>query len=1619
MSKTMSAKKKINSIENETKVMLKSLQSSLANTVLTYIFRDLLWGIIRFKEKKLDDSLKYFREFVEHSHRYLFNNLNPLLQNPIILQRKELNDKTFVIKLKDIIFPELNIKNISLLKITRKTFLDGNIYFHEIIPEAKKPIDKIPLLKVINNCIKLFLLVEIIASLPEKTIINNTKEKSIYEKYPTVFKNRNHLEILEIFLNHIFGTEIRDLIFEKHLITSDNIKNSKLLQKYYPLIVIEIFKIQNVLDSKKVIYFRPDGPHLIDYKEGNWIFVPEITTEIISSLKNEKSILLEGQSGTGKTIISRFIGYNFLENGYNVFYINCLEYNLEEIKDLIDHLIFYTSIKSQDDDLFIFDNIHSLKKDTLKRLKIVKENLLCLFTQRIFSLEENDKEEVNLFSEDEIIRIDVDSTEFNNIVRGILKVNNLPDAVIDNLISMNLKNLWMLGFFLKLTIEAKDKSSFFEILTDFEKLEREITRYFQILMESKHLTYSSSEKLDYLNHLKYLISIMAIFSDFEIWTEAPFIYSIFEINDNSVLGEINRNFKYDKNILKSILSFLIDIFEIRNREGKNKKSLSHFEFSIPHSQMARIYKNSFLFLLEDDYKGLTEKIIDRYIFTGKFYGTFKYNKKQLLHSNRAEDYRETQKKLDEEFESFYLRLTDPTVLNFLSDGLKLLRKQILDWGIDEAQYFLDSLPYKHDGQNTLYRKFYELIFDEDKFLLSESWRRCLLDCNYKGIFYFIREIQEFLGDEKFEKYINQFSEEIINQFKESDELQLLNLIFLAIDCSQEVWNNYFKSLKRFLVDKKIGFKILISLDQRASNKLDKIDHTHPKYLDIKEIILESFKTSSVKEDLQFLYNYERNKLFIDMYLEFLQNSSNQEIIKKKVKELNLFDYTTFISNLYNINPSISKVFFEKYHEGIKDKIQEAEHFPFSNFLIEIQHLEYDEDLIKSILLKDWNWFFGILEQFKFQDLVQISNELVNFFKNMFPECLRDFEEKHFTILKSKIDAIYEEIPIKVNIIKILDEYRLKGEIRHYILELFEKSLRNSLPNQDFKFYLNIFDEISRKTMSREFIVENFNFEGLISIDGFKEILNKAKVDDIVNFGYILRYFGPWHEIFYKKFDNQLEARFGENYEDLLTYNKTGRLFYKELPYYVLNLEIEKLNTIYFSTFDRPEDELFVKLHELIDNNQELFINEPFQVKISTLPVSSILDFLILLDMHHSTLFEKIKLRFKEQIKNKFESNPLKVENLLSILNILEKDASYFQALDLRLFDEPTLLLKTIEAFQGLDLFSLRYIIDYFIDSKRFDDIADIVSNLNIEKMVENSSLLEISLGIYFFPLNLVREGVDKETPHHFLGGFNVYLSDELFSHMTRYANHLIKVNYSWSRRSDNFLLYGLRKNQIEIILKDFNLFAKVIINKMREASFVDIITFIQSLISLRMDLQKTIFNPPDEFSDFFYSDYFKNFLQNEIPENIFHFFRAFSAIYTDKARKLWIDKKNNIETDALFIELELDRLFELFYFAYYENYSSIPARSLELLKEKIKELEFHELIRVLLRIDFVLLEVFLSLFENEIKEKVLNLSKYEILKEFEPEDSIMFLPTYGKQLDLIKTRIPVIQKKIDEKYIHE
>ncbi len=1624
----MSDKKKSVAIENEKKKLFQSIKFAIGNDLVVHLFNDLLWGIIRFLENRKEDALVKFREFVDHCHKVLFNKLNLLLQRPLHLDYDERNDASYVLKLKTRIFPELNIKNTVLLGLTRETFKDGSLYLHDYHANKVKPIEQIFIPHTIIGCVKLFLLVNLIIRLPKKVRINKNCEKDIEKEYPIVFQIKDKKIILDIFLEQVFSEIIKNKILEKKLITPENIENSKILQKYYPFIVLDYLKIQNTLNSEKIEYFRPDGPHLIDFEKGNWVHIPFLTPELIKCLRlKNQSILLEGESGTGKTVISRYIGYELLKNGFKIFYINCLDHKPKKIDRILDYLtINYFKFKPYDKTLFIFENIHILKKGSINKFKTIKYNLLCLITRRIFKTEKDDDEDISIiFRNDEIFRLNKDSNDYLETIKGILRLNNVSDNNIKHLLSSVIfENLWMLGIFLKLTLKKDDKSSFFDSLTDFEKLEDEFTTYFQKLMKSKHLKYKTADELVFLNHLKYFLSIVSIFSDLEIWVEDSFIYDLLNYIDDSLLDELKINLSYDEDVLKKIISFLIEILEIQVSDSKSKKGHLQKEYKIPHSQLAKIYKNSFLSIFEENYNGFTKKIINRYVFKGKYFGSFLYRQSRLIYSKFLEDYREAEHAIVGKFNEFYIMLKDQNSSLYYPEGLNLIRNQILDNPLEEVQLFLDALPYNlpHDQENVLYEKIFKLIFNEET-LFNQKWNKKLIRSNFKGIYYFMCEILDFLGNNMFKRFLAQFSNQIIEKFEQSDEILLLNLIFLLLESPEEVFNKYYKSVRNSWSGKGLTFENFISLDLRARQRLLNIDNNHPKYDVIKSLIVDSFRVSFIKEDLRFFYKEDKHKLFIEIYLEFLNTPSNKTFIQNKVGEVNLRDYNNLITILHDIEPNLSKNIFLIYHEKLREKILYANWWIFTNFLSELQFLDYDKDLLEEILLKDWDWFKNVLNKFPYENFKFCTIKLEPFFKNYFTQYYEIYKETQSEILKEKIKSEYDSLPNKEEIIQLVDERSFYFEINDFILNLFIDSLFNRIKERKLDYIIQIFkifEGYNQKIISKKFILENLNLRKLLTYKRLITLIEKASNEEIVDLFNSVKIFKDGDKIFYEINQHLLLLRFGPNFVDLLNYNKVGRQFFTELPLYIQNLDLEKIVLIFNSTLDNPEDNLYLKLNTLITESNKLFVGENFKEKLFKITASTLLNFLIIIDLYHSDLFFEIKNKFHYLFKPIFKSNILEIGDLLELFIIFNINSEYFKKLDLKLFNEPILFSKVQKSFQELDLFSLRYIINFYIDHNMYDKISNFIDHLDLIGIIQNSSLLEYSLGSFAFLMNVVSEEA-KIGPPRYVNDYNFKIvNDEDYDRLTRYVDYLMIQKYRPKEKLKRFMVSGYGLTEINVILEKINPFSMNILNKLEGSTLTEIFFYLQSIISLKRVFRNKIFNPTAQFYDFFFSNNFSDLLGIGFFNKIYEFFQCFQLLDSFKAKGLWIKNQSVLECEALFRECDLFKIIELLFMVYNENTNSISFKTTRLLKKKILEIEFPGIMRLFQRLEIKILDFALSILKNEIHKIVSNLSKYDLLEEFEPNEShILFKDIFADKFNLIKERIPIIKRKFEEKYIHE
>ena len=219
-------------INNDRKKLENFISRIFSNEDLIHIFKDLIWGIIRFKENKNPDSIKNLGECCEHSHKVLFFNLRRLSSKKIYLDNfPTTKDWEVNEKLQNEIFTPFRISNIDLLKHTREIVEKWNSVKHEF-KKGRYPIFKSK--EILSDCIssiKLLLILISLFKIQEKYYGYSQSElrKKIQIKHLKIeneflsFFNKNENEIIELLLDIAFSRKIRDLLFQYSILDSTDI----------------------------------------------------------------------------------------------------------------------------------------------------------------------------------------------------------------------------------------------------------------------------------------------------------------------------------------------------------------------------------------------------------------------------------------------------------------------------------------------------------------------------------------------------------------------------------------------------------------------------------------------------------------------------------------------------------------------------------------------------------------------------------------------------------------------------------------------------------------------------------------------------------------------------------------------------------------------------------------------------------------------------------------------------------------------------------------------------------------------------------------------------------------------------------------------------------------------------------------------------------------------------------------------------------------------------------------------------------------------------------------------------------------------------------------------------
>ncbi len=1609
---------------------------TLNNDLLVYIFKDLIWGIIRYKEKNWEDSSERLRGFIEHSHKALYEKLIDLTSNPIYLKDYEKSAKKLYDKLRWYIFWDLSINETTLLEETRQIYENLASHFHEIIVDANKS----KFLPIIVNCIKLMLFTEEIVFFIEHNRKNELKSIDIDKKHE-YFLALKDFDIIETLFDIVFSRKIRDLLFQKSILDLNDISNSKVLQDYLPFYVFNHLRIENLLSETKIYPFRSVGPHLIDFEQGNWIYIPKNAKFIKKQLEiTKKSILISAMGGTGKTVISRWIGYCFYKNGFSVFYIDCLELKAKKIETILDQIMRLNERKASNT-LFIFENIHILDDDLKNKLIKCKDETLCLLTERIF---EDKGEEIGAFrqkfKEYQRIEILMNHWSFRKTIKGIINLNSKDNQIINKIRYIGNQNLWIYAIILKLFKEFSDfkqNSSIISILADHQLIGDKISDYFQNFLKKKPIKIISSEDALYLNHIHYFLGILSIFSEYELWTEEDFFDYLISINDKTPLGLYNSDIKINKEILKKVQAFLIDIFEINERTVNIKPGIKQKEFKIPHSQMAIIYRNTLLNLIERSYPGLQNNIFNLYIFHGNYYGqllNYKYQKTYL-----------TNKQQPQQGEIFsFKECKQYTAIKSMDLFLSKFFEKIKNRSLREINIFTERCRYSkciEDNEQDYVNSLLEKLLALD----NHYWELKISDTNPRSLFYFLESVKDYLGGKYLIEFFERFKTNILKKMSKATIDLIIKLMFNLFNESENMIQVFHKDFKELILRNDEAYdKFIFSINYIENFEEKTFTNTHVSSI-IEEKLNYYLWKSDLKIDLQILSRYSRRReLFLSIYNRFLEkvvvDISYIEIFKNKLIKSNLNQFCTFVYTLAEHKPELINKIVVLFFEDIKHLFEKSDLKSIAELLVEIKFIEEVVNDFKNLLFDNWDWFLNLISKFNAYDIMNHYQSISKHFLGVInPIYENKFDIFIKSIILDKIREYYSSLGKKYEIYKLLIKNDLLGYIKDEIFSLFTITIKITLENLSSKLdkLFIIFTEFQSNYTAFSIFKTDYNFDIINSNKIFKELIEKAKEETLFKFMVLLKdKANNWFKLFTEKHSNFLKGKFGNNFEVAHLCSKEGREYLKRIPNIVQDLDIEAINIIYNSTYRtwypitssfRATDNL-IEIHnaflreisQKINSQKELFLSDEMGKILATINSTTLFNFIIILHKFHSDLLHEIYNQFQQIILDNLRGTPIKPLILFRILENYEVSIFNLKEFLNFFFKEGIFSELLTNSLKQIDLFSLRVYISYLSSpnltrKNHSDEIELIKEKINFNESIKNSNLLQIALALHQDSISLLKKPAGLD----FLKGQKrvrqIHLDPQEFEALTK---DMAFFTYDKDRELTHIPLNNFFPYDKEIFLKTSIFYTKLILEKMKESNLHDISQYFETLLSWTGEINDGMLNPPLEFLRYFNSDTFSNTLKGANSDDVFLFFEVFFKLFPKIAQDLWVRHQNYFKKEEFTNKIKKNYYKDVykFYTLNYMDLNQIPLDIIEIIKSHINNLDLEKLIWAFADLGEEDLEFHLVNFKNNLEGIIQKSSRQEIISALQ---QYQLFKKNSEKLEMIIKRIPLIESKREEKYFFE
>ncbi len=1644
----------LDSLEREIKESLKDIK-------LSQILKYLIKGIVKYKDGDLEESIHLLGKCVVLCQGHLFHVLNSFSikkENP---PKRGSRPAFYFDTLYYKFFKELEIKNLDIVSQARKVYTKRSNEEHKESPNQKHHPHRKLFPKIITTCIKQYLLVIFISNFLSGLLQSFNKENlkqsdkpdffrrqfrvnkiNIEEKYYLLFQKQSK-EILTLFNDLLFNTDIKFSLRDNKIIKEKLIKNSIFLKKYFPLVLFSNYRFERILESIDVIPFRPDGPHIKDFNSKVWIYIPQAAKNILKVLNIKKfSILISAPSGYGKTVIARYLGYELSRKDYIVFYIDILNHEKSELKSLIDQ-IYYSKENLNDTEsiLFIFENIHVLNsnidKDLLKKMNIIKNNIMCIFTRRIFLDQENDLELT--FNRNQLINFEKSSSNFKQTVKGMINKNAANSRMAKQLQNYNFGNLWVHAILLKTyNIHQKRNLSLIDIFKDTELFGNSIAELFKQLLISEYVEIDLD---DYTNGINFLLSLISIFSELEYWVEKDFIKKILKIRERA-LGRLNKELNLDYKVIKDITSFLIKIHEIQFKVVKYNRIFDKIEFRIPHSQMALIYKNVFLNTFEDLYPGLTLEIIQLYLFEGNHYGNFIHERNLAwIRANAGLNF-DLSKRLYISFSKIMEannsdRIKEQILRNSLSEfnnfiyGFSMLTTPNLFGGHKETYYFdkKDIEDYRKEQirDNVFFKTTIRKIFGDINFLLDSNWKNKIKQTEPKQLDIFFDRIQDLLSDKSFIDFVSCFKEEIFKKLKDSGGTYYISLFIHFISYSKELWSAIFSDFKELIEKSNPTYKDIENIQHLRI--LEKIDKNHYSY-EIFQIYIRNFiKYANVEDQKKMIYNLVKFNLdfYSEIYLDLIKanylNSNSNGIdlgihIDSFIINNTLEDLTSFLFQFSDSHDELIRSILKKHQVTFKKKIESEEIQSVCDFFDWIFKSEILFSVSKTIFLSDWKWFSGLFTNLELEDLKKVFNALRYFF----PFKLKKYKDELFqlidSLIKKRIQQHYELLKDKTEVFELLKKVSKPYYAR--IISLFRKEINASIEIQELQYFTSKLKRIENRVILNKEINQIWDFEQFILNEKFQDVVLNSNQNDIKDFfSVILKYFYPIAKNVIIKYKTLLEnEECLKNYLEISipeTFNQETKKILKALKdkdftnFCVLcNSRVGK-----YELFSVPLIHFVIGLEDIKDlillTQSECFSAEIKKFILAMHPFY-VFNLLVILYKLDEKLFEDFLILFKEVVNEKLHDLHIQslevVTALTTILGIYHLQFNFLNKLD-EIFKDLSLFQRFFKELNRLDLLTFRFL------TMRFPlTIKDVIVQFDINIIMKNSSLLQISLGL----VNYTSQLSIKIPPKPYIA-YNPRMIFEVgsktFHSLTKNLNNFI--------RNDIFELEEMNQLEIGFYTQNFDFFSGIMLEKLKDAPLEEYYIYFKTIntwVGRIIDEDKIMLSPG--FAEYLDSNEFnQRFLSLNIPEML----KFLGEIQKSLKQLPYILFKKNQE---VFLSKGYFTILEPYRFTIILNFYSILEENLTLLtnshklllKRKLLEINFLNLISLFNSVPDIIITFLLTNFRHELNDIIFKSSREEIWSSL---NSFFNIDNRKKDefiLWLVK-KFPFFNDKLSERYFFD